>query len=175
MGFFDFLTGVKRPAPGVPPIGKDELFKKIKGLANEKTPFVIKASDETDLVIELNIVDAKWYEIFAKAGLKKTYRILLLLDDAKNEVRALEQMGELSFRAGVPTANFSAEYFQGRTLTHKEFGTAYAFKEKDPTSFGKVYEYRFDVDDVKGPLIETVTGSGWSYVPVTTKGKVKKN
>ena len=174
MGFFDFLTGVKRPEPGVAPIGRDELAKKIGALSGDKTPFTVKSSDETDLVVEQNIVNAKWYEIFAKAGLKKTYRILLLLDDSAKEVRVLEEMGELSWKAGVPTASFSAEFFRGRTLAQKEFGTAYAFKEKSPASFGKVYEYSFDVNDVKGPLIETITSSGWSYVPVTTKGKVKR-
>ena len=174
MGFLDFLTGVKRPAAGVSPVSKDALVAKIKALSTDKTPFVVGPSDESDLLVQLNIVDAKWYEIFAKAGLTKTYRIFLLLDDAAHEVRALEEMGELSWKEGVPSVSFSAEFFRGRTLGQKEFGTAYAFKDKSPGSFGKVYEYRFDVNDVKGPLIEVVTSSGWSYVPVTSKGKVKR-
>jgi hypothetical protein len=172
MGFLDFLSGVKRPAAGVAAVSRDALIKKITALSGDTTPFVVRAGDESDLAAELNIVDAKWYEILAKAGLKKTYRILLLLDDAAHEVRALEETGELSWKAGVPQATFSTEFFRGRTLAQKEFGTAYAFKDKSPGSFGKVYEYRFDVNDVKGPLIEAVTGSGWSYVPVTSKGKV---
>ncbi len=174
MGFLDFLTGAKRPAPGVAPVSKDVLAGKIRALAAEKAPFVVGPSDESDLLVQLNIVDAKWYEIFAKAGLTKTYRIFLLLDDAAHEVRALEETGELTWKAGVPTASFSVEFFRGRTIGQKEFGTAYAFKEKSPGSFGKVYEYRFDVNDVKGPLIEAVTASGWSFVPVTSKGKVKR-
>ena len=174
MGFLDFLTGVKRPVAGSTPVSRDALITKITALSGDTTPFVVRPSDESDLVVELNIVDAKWYEIFAKAGLKKTYRILLLADDAAKEVRALEEMGEMSWKAGVPQANFSAEFFRGRTLAQKEFGTAYAFKDKSPGSFGKVYEYRFDVNDVKGPLIETITAGGWSYVPVTSKNKVKR-
>jgi hypothetical protein len=174
MGLLDFLSGVKRPAAGVEPVGRDELIKRIRALSGDKKPFTVKPSDETDLVAELNIVDATWYEIFAKAELKKTYRILLLLDDAAREVRALEETGELSWKAGVPSASFSAEFFRGRTLAQKEFGTAYAFKDKSPGSFGKVYEYHFDVNDVKEPLIEAVTAAGWSYVPVTSKGKVKR-
>ena len=174
MGFLDFLTGVKRPAAGSTPVSKQALIGKIAALSGDKTPFTVRPSDESDLIVELNIVDAKWYEIFAKAGLTKTYRILLLADDAAREVRALEETGELSWKAGVPIASFSAEFFRGRTLAQKEFGTAWAFKGKNPGSFGKVYEYRFDVNDVKGPLIETITASGWSYVPVTSRGKVKR-
>ncbi len=174
MGFLDFLTGVKRPAAGVAPVAKGELTTKIAALSGEKTPFSVKPSDESDLIVELKIADAKWYEIFAKASLTKTYRIYLLLDDASKEVRALEETGEVTWKAGVPSVSFSAEMFRGRTIAQKEFGTAYAFKDKSPGSFGKVYEYSFDANDVKRPLIEAVTGCGWSYVPVTSKGKVKK-
>jgi hypothetical protein len=174
MGFVDFLTGTKRPAAGSTPVSRDALIKKISALSGGTAPFVVMPGEDSDLVVELNIVDAKWYEVFAKAGLKKTYRIFLLLDDARKEIRVLEETGELNWKAGIPTASFSAEFFRGRTLAQKEFGTAYAFKEKSPGSFGKVYEYHFDVNDVKEPLIEAVTASGWSYVPVTSKGKVKR-
>jgi hypothetical protein len=35
--------------------------------------------------------------------------------------------------------------------------------------FGQVYEYRFDVAEMKTPVSETVTAGGWTFVPVTTK------
>lgn len=174
MGFMDALRGIKRPEPGVAPVPKNELKEKILGLGGEKIPFKIKESDKTDLLVELKVVDAEWYEIFAKAGLKKTYQIYLLLDETKNEARALEKIGEVSWKKGIPTISFAKSSFQGRTVAYKEFGTSYAFKEPRPDSFGKVYEYNFDVNDVKNPLIGTVTSSGWSYVPVTTMRKVKR-
>lgn len=174
MGFMDAIKGIKRPASGVAPVSKDELTKRIMALGGEKVPFKLTGSDETDILVELKVVDAEWYEIFAKAGLEKTYRVYLLLSQSENEVRALEQIGEVSWKAGVPKISFSKSSFQGRTLVQKEFGTAYAFKEAKPSSFGKVYEYSFDVNDVKDPLIDVITKSGWSYVPVTSKRKVRR-
>lgn len=174
MGLMDSLRGIKRPDPGVSPVSKNELKEKIIGLGGKKIPFKITESDKTDILVELKVVDAEWYEIFAKAGLEKTYQIYLLMDDNKSEVRALEKIGEVSWKKGVPTISFSKSSFQGRTIAYKEFGTSYAFKEPKPSSFGKIYEYSFDVNDVKNPLIEIVTSSGWSYVPVTSMRKVKK-
>ena len=40
-----------------------------------------------DLIAEWKIVDAKWYEIFAKSNLTKVFRIYLKFDVIKNEVR----------------------------------------------------------------------------------------
>ena len=174
MGFMDALRGIKRPEPGTAPVSKGQLTQRILGLGGKKVPFKITESDETDLLVELKVVDAEWYEIFAKAGLEKTYQILLLLDETKSEVRALEKIGEVSWKKGIPTISYAKSSFQGRTIAYKEFGTSYAFKEPKPSSFGKVYEYSFDVNDVKDPLMDTITSSGWSYVPVTTMRKVKK-
>ncbi len=174
MGFMDAIKGIKRPDAGVAPVSKDELAKKIMALGGEKVPFKLSGSDETDILVELKVVDAEWYEIFAKAGLEKTYRIYLLLSEPENEVRALEEIGEVSWKAGVPSINYSKSSFQGRTMVQKEFGTAYAFKEAKPSSFGKVYKYSFDVNNIKGPLIDVITKSGWSYVPVMSKKKVRR-
>lgn len=170
----DSLKGIKRPDPGIAPVPRDELMEKILGLGGEKVPFKITESEESDILVELKVVDAEWYEFFAKAGLEKTYKIYLLLDNAEKEVRALEKIGEVSWKKGVPTISYSKSSFQGRTIAYKEFGTSYAFKEPKPSSFGKVYEYSFDVNDVKNPLIEITTSFGWSYVPVTSMRKVKR-
>ena len=174
MGFMDKLKGIKRPPSDIAPVPTGELKEKIFGLGGEKIPFKITDSDKTDILVELKVVDAQWYEIFAKASLKKTYQIYLLLDDAEKEVRALEKIGEVSWKKGIPRISYAKSSFQGRTIAHKEFGTSYAFKEPKPSSFGKVYEYSFDVNDVKDPIIEIITSSGWSYVPVTTMRKVKR-
>ena len=174
MGFMDKLKGIKRPDANVAPVPREELKEKLFGLGGEKVPFKITESDKTDILVELKIVDAQWYEFFAKAALKKTYQIYLLLNDAEKEVRALEKIGEVSWKKGIPKISYAKSSFQGRTIAHKEFGTSYAFKEPKPSSFGKVYEYSFDVNDVKNPIIEIIISSGWSYVPVTTMRKVKR-
>ena len=175
MGLFDKLKGVKEPDEGAPVKPRAELEDRLLAVNEDRVPFTVtrgKGGEEGDLVAEWKIVDATWYEIFAKAGLEKSHRILLVLDEKGNEVRALEQSMDVEWSAGVPNLSFSAEKFQGRTFGSKSFGTGYAFKGVNPLDFGEVYKYRFDVSEMKEPLTEVVTGSGWSFVPVTSKGKL---
>jgi hypothetical protein len=44
------------------------------------TRIVDGAAENVDLIAEWKIVDAQWYEIFAKAGLEKVFRVFLKLD-----------------------------------------------------------------------------------------------
>ena len=108
----------------------------------------------------------------AKANLEKVHKILLSLDENERTVRVLEESYSVAWRAGVPAFSLEMEKFQGRTIGSKSFGIGYAFKGPDPLSFGKVYQYRFDVSEMKRPIIEVVTGSGWDLVPVISKKKL---
>ncbi len=173
MGFLDKLKGTKHPVEGTPVMARADLLERLLALTHEKVPFAISVGTEADLEAQWKIVDAAWYETFAKAGLEKAHKIHLRLDEAEHEVRALEETWEVSWRAGVPALQMSAEKFQGRTFGSKEFGRDYAFTGVDPLRFGEAYNYRFDVSEMKDPIIDVVTRSGWKFVPVITKGKLK--
>ncbi|MCA1735478.1 MAG: hypothetical protein LC739_05000 [Actinobacteria bacterium] len=174
MGFLDKLKGVKQPVEGTPAVSKAELMERLLALGHEQVPFTVGVGEGADLEAQWKIVDAAWYEVFAKAGLEKVHKIHLRLDKSEHEVLALEESWEVSWRAGVPALTLSVEAFQGRTFGSKEFGRAYAFTGVNPLQFGEAYNYRFDVSEMKDPIIEVVTQSGWKFVPVLTKGKIKK-
>ena len=169
MGLLDKLKGVKRPDEGTPVLDRAETESRLLALSGDQVPFTVGPGEESDLRAEWRIVDAQWYEIFAKAGLEKVHRILLSFHEDEHEVRALEEAWEVSWSAGVPSLNLSAEKFQGRTFGSKSFGTAYAFTGVDPLDWGQVYNYRFDVSEMKDPIVEVLNGAGWAFVPVTTK------
>lgn len=175
MGVLDRLKGIRKPKEGVAPVPVETLTQKLLALNGEQVPFTIApapAGTGADLVAEWKIVDAAWYEIFAKASLKKTHKVYLALHAEDLAVRVLDESWEVEWRAGVPTLNVSAEWFRGRTVAAKEFGQAYAFKGPNPLDFGEVYNYRFDVSEMKDPIAEIVTGAGWSFQPVVSKRKL---
>ncbi|MFL6246562.1 MAG: hypothetical protein ACJ74H_11095 [Thermoanaerobaculia bacterium] len=159
---FDFLTSTKRPAAGTPVLSAPEVLARLKALSRDSAPWHIVdgASDGVDLIAEWKIVDAKWYEIFAKAGLKKVFRILLKLDEQARQVRAQDREYEVSWRAGVPSLSIAASGFKGQS-TSVEFGASYGFKED--LSLGKQYEYFFKTSEIKQPVQEAVVGCGWVY------------
>ncbi len=163
MGLFDFFTGRKAPPAGTPRKDASELRAAFLALNRDSAPFVVREGgpEGADLVAEWRIVDAKWYEIFAKAGLKKGAQVLLRLDAEAGEVRAVQRDYTVEWRAGVPTASFSAEAFRGQKV-EMSFGTGFAFREED-LRFGKVYEYRFRTSELKDPLREVAAIHGWAW------------
>ena len=175
MGLLDKLKGIKEAEPGVQPVPQSELQDKLLALNDDRIPFTIQAGaggDEGDVVAEWKIVDASWYEIFAKANLEKSHTIRLGLSDKDKEVRVLEESREVEWRAGVPSLSASIQVFKGRTMGEKSFGTAYAWKSVNPLDYGQVYEYKFDVSEMKDPIAEVATKNGWTYKPVMSRGKL---
>ena len=167
MGLFDVFTGTKRPKPGTRTIPQSELRTALLGLNRETAPWQIRAAtpnEKCDLVAEWRIVDAKWYEVFGKAGLKSVFKILMKFDAVENEVRAVDQEWSVEWHAGVPALCVAAEAFRGQKV-EMSFGTAYGFTEKG--TVGEIYNYRFSTGEMKKPIQDAITGAGWSYRGVT--------
>jgi hypothetical protein len=159
MGLFGFG---KKPNKNTPVLPADEVRQRLLALNRETAPYQIRdgASEGVDLIAEWKIVDAKWYEIFAKANLTKVFRIYMKFDEAKHEVRAKDEEYTVEWRVGVPSLSIAASKFSGQK-TSIEFGTAYAFTEE--LKPGQVYNYRFNTNEIKKPIQEAVTACGWTY------------
>ena len=113
-----------------------------------------------DLIAEWKIVDAQWYEIFAKASIKKVFRIYLKFDPGKREVRAMDEELNVSWRKGGPSFSADASFFKGQKSS-VSFGTGYAFTEK--LAPGQVYKYKFSTNEIKKPIQDAIAACGWKY------------
>jgi hypothetical protein len=162
MRLLDFFRSTKRPAADTPVLSKQDVLDRLMSLNRSTAPFhLIDGSEENvDLIAEWKIVDAQWYEIFAKAGLSKVFKIYLKLDPEAHEVRAMDREYSISWKAGVPTLSVAVSAFKGQTQS-VEFGKAYAFTET--LAPGQVYNYKFDTREIKKPIQDAVTGCGWTY------------
>jgi hypothetical protein len=159
MGLFGFG---KKTDKNVPALSAEEVRQRLLALNRESAPYQIidGASQNVDLIAEWKIVDAKWYELFAKANLTKVFRIYMKFDAAKQQVRAKDEEFTVEWRAGVPSLSMAASKFQGQ-MTSVEFGAAYAFTEE--LKPGVVYNYRFNTNEIKKPIQEVVIACGWDY------------
>ncbi|MGH8046911.1 MAG: hypothetical protein ACREKL_06665 [Chthoniobacterales bacterium] len=167
---FDFLTSTKRPAPGTPVLSREQVLERLLALNRDTAPWrVIDGRAEgVDLIAEWKIVDASWYEIFAKAGLKKVFKIHLKLDEPAAQVKAQDREYQVDWSAGVAKLSINASWFRGQT-TSIEYGESYGFTEN--LTIGQQYKYRFVSGEIKRPLQECVTSCGWVYKGVVF-GKV---
>ena len=79
MGAFDFLSGTKRPAAGVPALPAPAVIERLLSMNRPSSPWQVisGAAENVDLIAEWKIVDARWYEIFAKASLTPLFSPLL--------------------------------------------------------------------------------------------------
>jgi hypothetical protein len=162
MGMFDFLFSTKRPPAGTAVLSVKAVRDKVLGVNRATAPFQVidGAAEGVDLIAEWKIVDAKWHEIFAKAGLKKVFKIYLKLDENEHQVRAVDREYTVSWSAGVPQIALEVSGFRGQKQSI-EFGAAYAFTET--LAPGQVYNYRFDTREIKKPIQDAVTSCGWTY------------
>ena len=162
MGLFDFLTSTKRPPAGTPVLSSQQVREKLLALNRPTAPYQLidGAAEKVDVIAEWRIVDAKWYEVFAKAGLSKALKIYLKLDEQTHEVRAMDRELTIEWRAGVPSVSFAVSAFKGQQQS-VEFGRAIAFTEKG--ELGEVYNYHFDTRELKQPIQAAVTACGWTY------------
>jgi hypothetical protein len=159
MGLFGFG---KKPDKNTPALSVDEVRQRLLTLNRDTAPYQIidGASQNVDLIAEWKIVDAKWYELFAKANITKIFRIYMKFDAAKHEVRGKDEEFTVEWRAGMPSLSIAASKFQGQ-MTSVEFGAAYAFTEE--LKPGVVYNYRFNTNEIKNPIQEAVAACGWGY------------
>ncbi|MFA4956630.1 MAG: hypothetical protein WC556_06610 [Candidatus Methanoperedens sp.] len=170
LGHFEYLGGNKKN--NILPISKEKLKQKLLALNSQDLPYVIKSDPETDLFVEWKIVDAAWYAIFAKERLSMAYRAYLVLDETRKAVRYCEETGTVRWMVGTggslnPVATFQKSYFRGRILFQKSWEVQYGIKEDG--TLGKVYEYKFDVNRVRDPIVKVIEESGWEFVPVVRK------
>src|SRR3972149_5600690 len=181
LGYFEYLGGKKRST--VVPISKEEIKQKLLELNNQDIPYQIKPAEETDLQVEWKIVDAKWYGIISKERTSETYRAYIVLDEDLKTARYCEETGTVNWFAGTdgllkPRVEFKKTFWRGRIRYRKSWGTGYGIKED--STFGKVYEYSFDIRKIREPIVNTVKENGWEFVPVvrtehaTNQSKNKK-
>jgi hypothetical protein len=162
MGLFDLLTSTKRPPSGTAVQSAEEVRKRLLNVNRLSAPYRVidGGSEGVDLIAEWKIVDASWNQIFAKAGLTKTFSIFMKLHPEEHEVRAVDREYDVSWSAGLPTVKLAVSIFRGQSQSI-ELGKGYAFTET--LAPGQVYNYRFATSEIKKPLQEAVTSCGWTY------------
>jgi hypothetical protein len=158
----DFLTGGKAPLPTGPVQPATTVRAALLALNRDTSPWVVRegAPENCDLVAEWKIVDARWYEVFAKASLERTFKILMRLDEAQHEVRSVDHEFSVEWRAGVPSLAIAASAFRGQSV-EVSFGQAYGFTEE--LRPGEIYKYRFVTKEMKQPLQAAAAANGWAW------------
>lgn len=139
---------------------REELMTDLVELAGENNPHALRinATTENSIELALNIVDAKWYEIFNKQGVKETYSFLITLKEQSHSVTIQDRTFKLSWIAGVPKIGSRIETFRGQ-IYKRSAGVRFGIKED--ISLGKIYQYNFSSEEVRKLIVQVIQNAGW--------------
>jgi hypothetical protein len=164
-GFVPFLNWAVRRAFTFhgegQPVSLEVLRAQIQAINTFDAPVMVQER-KRKLVATWKYVDARWLELFAKAGLSKTYELHMKFDEARHTVTMVDRVKEASWRVGVSGGMGggagSGSVSQGVIMTY-EVGKQWGIKEN--FALGKVYDYKFVPTEIKLPILNSILRSGW--------------
>ncbi len=158
------------------PVPVEELQQRIMGINEMDLPFQVRASRwGKKLIIEHRYADAKWAGIMETQGLTAISRIIVQLPKKGNRVRSLDTSRTIRWSAGVSGSSkarlggaMSAAFFRGITFTQFHGGMVYGLMVQDGQPVLGSQSWRFSRKEMKDPLVQIITQSGYEFYPVIT-------
>lgn len=157
-------------AAGVAPIPAAELREKLLALNERNLPFTVAPGDSPDeLVVDWRYADQRWTDLMSARGMQRSHRLVLRLDEASHKLRSRDYEASLDWSARVDGASLAWKGGLGVTLLKYDYERAYGlFFEDGALKLVPRYEYRFDLDEMKAPIVALAVGSGWRWRPVVS-------
>jgi len=145
-----------------------ELKERLLALNTLDIPFQIEAHDDGELSATWNYGEAKWVDLARAHGLRRIHRIRMTFDEANRKIRATDYQSAYDWSAGSGGAGIAWKASTGVVLFQYEHQRVYGLQldsQGRPTPQFS-YAYTFNLQEMKSPLIETVTQAGWQWQPV---------
>ncbi len=160
MGMFDWMTGTKRPADGVPPRAPQEVYQALLAVNRPDVPYFVRdgSPERVDLVAEWKIADAHWYGHFGHVT--RVNKTLMRLDPSKHEVRTVDHEITVTWAAGTPRLTLGKEFQRGQ-INKVSYNATYGRDESG--KLVKLGQVKFSTGALKPPLQQAVTNAGWTW------------
>jgi len=158
--------------PNVSPISMNDLLKRLNGINSLDAPFVVKQGETpTELIVQWNVVNEKWIGLMFAGGLNFVYTLTIHLDENKHIARVREKQVSASWDASGPVpvlqSGFNFSFFQGINLfTYKSSQLTGILWKDGKFTLDNAYKYTFNPNEIKEPISQIITQSGWDFVPV---------
>ncbi|HET7464227.1 MAG TPA: hypothetical protein VFJ82_23420 [Longimicrobium sp.] len=156
------------PSPQSAPVPANTLRSRILALNGMDLPFYVREEPNGLLVAEWRIVDARWIGLMEAGGLREIHRIYLELEPDAHRVRSLDVHRSVAWNGGIAYATGSFSFFRGISFFDYSRGMMGGLFFQDGRWTMQAYDYRFVLSEMKGPLVQAIAGSGWSFAPVLT-------
>ncbi len=154
--------------PGVQPIPMNDLLEKLNSINSLDAPLTIKQGKiPNELIVQWNVASQKWVGLMFAGGVKFIYTLTIRLDENKHIAKVREKQVSASWDAGVLHAGFNFSFFQGINLfTFKTSQLTGIIWKDGKFVLDNAYKYTFNPNEIKDPISQVITQSGWDFVPV---------
>lgn len=170
------ITRSRRPA--AKPGSLAELRATLLALNTPDRKFRLVLLSDTEMRLDWDVVDASWYELFAKVKLTTIYRARLLLYEPEHEVRCHEMLRSANWLLGFeglsglrglrPRFNWDF-YYRSGVMNVIWSGLAYGIKKGWPPRIGEVYRFTLNTVAAKQDIAAAAREVGWAFRPVLFK------
>lgn len=156
------------PAPGAESVRESELRDRILAINALPDPVAVRPLDDGSIEVTWRYADARWLDLMRANRMTRTHRLVLVPDEASKRVRVREYWSSFDASAGLDGLALdwkSASGIQFLAIDSRRVVGAQLDAEGSPT--GELSAgYSFDLQRLKGPIVEAVTGAGWTWQPV---------
>jgi hypothetical protein len=134
------------------------LAQQMLSLNNPENPFTVEIQGN-QVIATWNIIDAKWQQLFYRAAMKETYKLVVTLKPEDTTAKYTEKYSSVSWQAGLPILGGSTSGFKGKT-----YGSA-SLKEYNigggAPSLDLAHSFNFDTKTIKEPVFAVLAQCGW--------------
>lgn len=160
----------RSPQPGTRPETAVSLRDRLFALNQQNVPVQVIAlpNDEDMVEITWRYADALWFDLMRAHKMRRTHKLVLALDEHSHTARVLEYWSAFDASAGPGDARLNwmaARGIQFFEFEHRRvFGLQLDDSGKPTGELSKAYT--FNLQELKQPIIEAVTASGWTWQPM---------
>ncbi len=149
-----------------------ELRQRLLAVNSLDAPLTVTEQDDGRIAVTWRFADAKWVDHARAHGMRRTHRILLELDEESKTVYPTDQQSRLDWSAGATGGAVQWSTTSGVTFFQLEQQRVFGLQidERGRLTPKLSYSYRFDLQEMKAPLIAAVTGLGWRWRPTLWHG-----
>ena len=129
---------------------------------------VIASPNDHTLEITWRYGDAQWFDFMRAHKMRRTHKLVLALDEHSHTARVREYWSAFDASAGPDDLRLNwaaARGMQFFEFEHRRvFGMQLDASGKPTGELSKAYT--FNLQELKQPIIQAVTASGWTWQPV---------
>lgn len=159
------------PEPGSRPITRQDLHQRLQAINDgAQFPFTVTPGKRPDeIIVDWKYADAVWLDLLRAHKISELTRLTIRLDESDHTARVREMSYQFSASGGAGGAGLSFKMQWGAvTFYETKRETVYGIQIENGRPVARLsYSYRFDIREMRDPLLKLITSNGWTFRCVT--------